>query len=405
SSLELSNFVGLYSFNHEIAGTGDMLTVADEDTLKDLPYVGPGLAVVLDCVTSPGLFYTNLNLPNSLLIVDNGAILLGESAAFPGYVVPGVAEALFQVFLSASAILGNGTVALIAVASGGSLSVVASLASVVADNALTSEAGASTFVLNADSSVTSPLPLTTSPAVPLTLVRLDQYTQLSGGAYTIFRPGGVRAGNVSTNFGELQADVNAGAVTVYVDSSLAAGGIAHLVAGSALVPPTGGAIRLLSFNGSAPGFASADALTVDNGATITDLAYVSGITLTLECSTAPALLYPDAAYNLLQLDLGATVQLGAGATVPAYTSTAGALQVGVRQNAYITGVAGAPCFLAGNGGVLEFFGVTGAGLTATSLGTAVGGALAFINDASVSVPAFSFAAGLLLNFPYDQAQN
>jgi len=127
----------------------------------------------------------------------------------------------------------------------------------------------------------------------------------------IWRPGGVAAGNVVTTWADVMAAVTAvnGAITVYVDSSIAA----------ATVPA-----------GSYNGFGDAQiapfdtgqgyVFTIADGATLVDWASMQGVTALCACVTTPAFSFnPNSAFLLFNF---ATISFLAGALVPACTITA-----------------------------------------------------------------------------------
>jgi hypothetical protein len=221
--------------------------------------------------------------------------------------------------------------------------------------------------------------------------------------YVIYRPGGVASSTVATTFAQLQTAVTAGATIIYVDSSLET---TTIPAGETLTPATGGTIRLFAWNGIIPGGAGSDALTIADTGKIASLFLIDEVTVTATCLTEPALTYPNGTSALLIVDNGATFQLAAGATVPAFTVPNGfELQVDMRSNGFITGVTGVPCFEAASGGELFAIAVVGSFVTATSFGGAVGGIFVFRNDASVTPAAWSINAGTYLPLPYDNSVN
>ena len=391
-TLNLSMLVGLYSFNQQTVGEGDTLTVADTDKIANLPYVGPGLGVILDSVTISPLTYTTTN---PLLILDDAAMLLNDDAAQPGYTVP--AGHTLTVILRTGAI-GGQAVPLFNVAASGSLNVQATLESVVEDSALGSGAGATSFTLAYDASTALELPLSTSPGTPLVATAIDQYLQLDGGAYVIYRPGGVANGAVATTFAQLQAAVNTGAMDVYVDSSLAA---ATIPAGQQL---TGnGVIRLYSYNGVLPltNPSTASTLTIADTGSIQNLVLVDGaLNLICDCTTTSALVYSQPGMRCT-IRGSSNVQLAAGATVPAASTASGFLEFFVLEDSGISGVAGVP-FLKATGGVALLFAGGDSNIGAQAIGQSSGTALIGYDD-TVSVPAFTVGTVAGLPFSNDQA--
>jgi hypothetical protein len=122
----------------------------------------------------------------------------------------------------------------------------------------------------------------------------------------IFRPGGVKAGNVFTTWAEIMEVVTAvnGATTVFIDASLAA----------AIVPPGTyngfGCVELSAFNDGI-GYI----LQLQDGATLANWSFISGVVVECACVTKAAFTYEP--NTQLFMENFAGIAFAPGALVPA----------------------------------------------------------------------------------------
>jgi hypothetical protein len=402
STTNLQGFIELRAFGQGYAF--EQLTIEDTALIQNPCRFGTGLFVTVECLTSPAFAFTIAD-EDPVLIVEVAAILENVAGStVEAYKVPN-GDSL-DVFVFGGVIDGeSATAGVFGAADGGGLFVAAFDGAAFTDTSFDSAAGGE-FILEYDASVTP-------PAFSLlegtsNIEAIDLYTNLNGGAYVIYRPGGIASGNVATTFAQLQAAVNAGAATIYVDSSLDA---ATIPAGEILTPTTGGTISLFAWNGQySQNTPTSDVLTIEDTGQIQDLAFVGiGLTIECTCTTTPAFTFVGGG-NGPQLTVdNATIQLKAGAGVPAYTVPNGTtfIMFGIFGAELESLQAGVALFSVGNGGTAEaFFGFEGNSINATTWSVANGGVLIYRGDASIAMPAFTVAVGgTLLNLRVDSSLN
>jgi hypothetical protein len=217
--------------------------------------------------------------------------------------------------------------------------------------------------------------------------------------YVIFRPGTASAGQAVATPAELNTAAANGAVTLIVDSSIAA---ATLPAGFTLDPRF---IVAMGFATGFPGF-SGDLLTLADTAKW-GVYYVDGLDVICDCATTGA--WTFAAGNtapVVLIDNSAAVRVPNTATAPLYKAPSGVFaQFTVRGNSQLLGGTGAPAISAASGGTIELLAYEESTVTATALGSDVGGEALYAYDASMVPPTFTFMHGTYAPTPVDSDQN
>jgi hypothetical protein len=383
STTNLQGFIELRAFTQ--GSEFEELTIEDTALIQNPCRFGTGLSVTVECLTSPAFAFT---------IASEDPVLVFEVFSFLQNVAGSTVEAYkvpngdsLDIFCFGGVIDGESAhdVGVFGAADGGGLLVAAFDGSAFTPTSFDSAAGGE-FLFEYDSSV---VPEQWSLLAGTTVQEgVDLYTNLNGGAYVIYRPGGIASGNVATTFAQLQAAVNAGAMMIYVDSSL---GAASIPAGETLTPPTGGVIQLVSFNGTS----ASDALTVADTGVIQDLTLIDGgLSLQCTCTTSPALTYSrPGTFLLLRGGSSAIVILGAGS--PAVSVGAGQeLFVSINNVSEVLGVAGFP-FAKATGGTILMLAFGFSTVNAQAIGQSAGTA-EFFFDSSCTPPVFTVGAVTLV---------
>jgi hypothetical protein len=231
-------------------------------------------------------------------------------------------------------------------------------------------------------------------------------------AVVLYRPGLPSVGNVVGTWLEVQTRVDAtqGVITVYVDSHLAPGNVAHIPAGTW----EGYGSALLKNQGTS----NVSVLNIDDGATLKNWRGAEGsIAITCDCVTTPAFAF-DPFQNFTLFDF-ASIQSNAGALVPALRVTAAMGNFALFSA--MGGISNQPApgtpivFVEAGGLFVAYVSVSAQNFsflfTGSEIAGAVGGTLQWEND-STQAP-FS-AAGFLgtviqvpmsdaLNVPYEPA--
>ncbi len=330
---DLQQRVVLTSFDqHEIPSTSKLI-VPNGSTLKDLREIQGFLTVETHSTTTSNLTFT----PDRAITLHDGGVISNIGTA---PVITLAANQFFVIVFAEDSLFSNtgaGTGSLVDLSAAGAQAVLFSVTGggYNTDNIVTGVVGTSItlqydatigslptnpgFAGTTTQSVLDSAPFVAyAPAVPANwpvpptqvAQALDELAAGSATSSVVWRPGGVAAGNVVTTAAAVQAAIDRvqGAITVYIDTSLAAANVNVNWNGY-------GSAQIATTNDS-------DFFTILDGFTLTNFASMQGLTAVCQCVTTQAFAF--GIYESFLLWNFATISLAAGALVPAIVAPAGA---------------------------------------------------------------------------------